>query len=182
MPDTINPAHYQGFSNGAQVIDISENLTPNAAQAVQYIGRSSRLDGNNKGNTLEDLRKAHWFIDREISRLKAVQPAADEKVRAQLDDWAKYLTSDLFQAAGLPHQWLLGTEQKPEPREFDSLLDLPHGVIFRDMDGDEWRRDSDDVLTWRDSGTFSWDTWDCHTIEDDESYGPFIEVIESEAL
>ncbi|GAB4588697.1 hypothetical protein [Nocardia sp. IFM 10818] len=51
------------------MIDISENLTPNAAQAVQYIGRSCRLDGNNKGDTLEDLNKALWFIRRELGRI-----------------------------------------------------------------------------------------------------------------
>lgn len=53
------------------MIDISENLTPNAAQAVQYIGRSCRMDGHNKGDTLEDLNKAIWFIQREIARRAA---------------------------------------------------------------------------------------------------------------
>lgn len=67
-PDAINPDHYQ-FSNGAEVIDISENLTSNAGQAVQYIARSCRLDGRNKGNVVEDLRKAVWFIEREIERV-----------------------------------------------------------------------------------------------------------------
>ena len=64
-----NPPHYK-FSNGAEVIDITENLTSNGGQAVQYIARSTRLDGNNKGGVLEDLRKARWFIDREIDRVE----------------------------------------------------------------------------------------------------------------
>lgn len=69
--DNVNhPGHYSGFSNDAEVIDISENLTSNSAQALQYIARSSRIDGNNKGDTLEDLRKAQWFLAREITRLE----------------------------------------------------------------------------------------------------------------
>lgn len=69
--DAVNqPAHYKGFSNGAEVIDITENLTSNGGQAVQYIARSTRLDGNNKADPLEDLRKAEWFIRREIARIQ----------------------------------------------------------------------------------------------------------------
>lgn len=81
MTDMVNhPSHYK-FSNGAEVIDISENLTSNAGQAVQYIARSSRIDGNNKGDVLEDLQKAAWFINREIERMTAVvgtQPTFEE--------------------------------------------------------------------------------------------------------
>jgi hypothetical protein len=71
MTNAIDPGHYKGFSNGAQVIDISENLTSNAGQAVQYIARSCRLDGANKGDQIEDLTKAAWFIARELERLQA---------------------------------------------------------------------------------------------------------------
>ena len=68
--DPINPSYYQGFSNGAQVIDISEHLTSNGGQALQYIARSCRLDGNNKGDVVENLEKAKWFLDREIERVE----------------------------------------------------------------------------------------------------------------
>lgn len=70
MSDPISPQHYQGFSNGAEVIDITENLNGNGAQAVKYITRSTRLDGNNKGSILEDLCKAEFFIKREIERVR----------------------------------------------------------------------------------------------------------------
>ena len=69
MTDNINPKHYKGMSNGAEVIDITENLTGNGAQAVQYIARATRLDGHNKGDRLEDLNKAVWFCNREIMRI-----------------------------------------------------------------------------------------------------------------
>jgi len=68
--DAINPTHYQGFSNGAQPVDIAEHLTGNGAQALKYIARSTRIDGGNKGEVLQDLQKAKYFIDRELARLE----------------------------------------------------------------------------------------------------------------
>ncbi|AOT23613.1 hypothetical protein SEA_BOBBYDAZZLER_45 [Rhodococcus phage BobbyDazzler] len=73
MNDAINPDVYQGFSNGAQMIDITENLNGNGAQAVQYIGRSTRLDGVVKGDPIEDLTKAKWFVERELQRQLATR-------------------------------------------------------------------------------------------------------------
>ncbi len=70
--DAVNhPPHYGGFSNGAEVIDITEHLTFNGGNAVKYVARSTRKDGKNKGNVLEDLRKARWYIDREIERIES---------------------------------------------------------------------------------------------------------------
>lgn len=70
----MTPAYYQ-FPT-CQVSDISLHLTPAAAQAVQCLARSSRLDGRNKSDRvdgrIEDLRKAQTFIEMEIDR-----PAAD---------------------------------------------------------------------------------------------------------
>ena len=74
MTDPINPAHYQGMSNGAQVIDVTENLSFNAGNAVKYLARACRLDGQTKGNPLEDLRKAQWYVTREIERLETTTP------------------------------------------------------------------------------------------------------------
>lgn len=71
--DMVNrPPHYK-FSNGAEVIDITENLTYNGGNAVKYLARSTRQDGQNKGNVLEDLRKAEFYVRREIERIKAQQ-------------------------------------------------------------------------------------------------------------
>lgn len=68
MSDALNPDYYK-FSNGVELIDISENLTSNAGQAIQYIARASRLDGANKGSQVEDIEKAIWFCRRELKRL-----------------------------------------------------------------------------------------------------------------
>lgn len=66
--DAVNrPAHYaEGWSNGAEVIDITENLNFNRGNAVKYIARAGRKDAM---KTVEDLKKARWYIDRELKRL-----------------------------------------------------------------------------------------------------------------
>lgn len=70
------PAYYQ-FGD-VEVLDISEHLTGNAAQVVQYVCRSSRLDGNTKGEDVADLRKARDFLDREILRREAPSEVPNE--------------------------------------------------------------------------------------------------------
>lgn len=67
--DPVSPDHYK-FPGGVEVINISEHLTSNGGQALQYIARATRLDGKIKGNPIEDLTKALFFAQREIDRLK----------------------------------------------------------------------------------------------------------------
>lgn len=67
-PDAINPAHYQGFSNGAQVVDITEHLSFCAGNAIKYLARAGKKD---PAKHVEDLEKAAWFVQREIQRVKA---------------------------------------------------------------------------------------------------------------
>ena len=82
--DPINPNYYQ-FPSGAETIDITQFLTGNGAQATQYIVRSTRFDRELKGNPVEDLTKAIWFIEREISRLEDEADAeAASKAREEL--------------------------------------------------------------------------------------------------
>jgi hypothetical protein len=64
MSDPISPDHYQ-FPNGAQVIDITENLSFNLGNVVKYAARS----GRKSPDPLEDLHKARFYLNREIERL-----------------------------------------------------------------------------------------------------------------
>lgn len=92
MHDNINhPKHYTGFSNGSEVIDITENCTFNTGNAIKYAARAGRTDGNVKGNIVEDLNKAKWYIEREIKRLKT-RPEAEEDNR-DLTGWLNDLPS-----------------------------------------------------------------------------------------
>jgi hypothetical protein len=63
-----HPSHYaDGWSNGAEVIDITENLNFNRGNACKYLARAGKKGGPEK--ELEDLRKALWYVRREIERL-----------------------------------------------------------------------------------------------------------------
>lgn len=67
QPDLINkPPHYRGFSNGAEVIDITERLNFNRGNAVKYLARAGRKQGQ---SAMGDLQKAAWYVQREIDRL-----------------------------------------------------------------------------------------------------------------
>lgn len=68
MSDNVNhPSHYaEGWSNGAEVIDITEHLNFNRGNAVKYITRAGKKDQDRE---LEDLQKAAWYLNREIMRL-----------------------------------------------------------------------------------------------------------------
>lgn len=68
MSDPVNPNHYR-FPGGIELNSITKHLTGNGAQAVQYVARATRLDGSNKGDLVEDLKKAQWFIESEIQRI-----------------------------------------------------------------------------------------------------------------
>lgn len=98
MHDNINhPKHYTGFSNGSEVIDITENCTFNTGNAIKYAARAGRTDGNVKGNILEDLNKAKWYIEREIERLK-IKPDTETTSDADhkgLTDWLDGLPSGI---------------------------------------------------------------------------------------
>lgn len=64
--ETINhPNHYN--IGGIEVIDFIEswNLGFSLGNAIKYIARAPY-----KNNELEDLKKARWYIDREIQRLE----------------------------------------------------------------------------------------------------------------
>lgn len=61
-----HPPHYQ--SNGVEAIEVIEafGLGFHLGNAVKYVLRAGR-----KGDALTDLRKARWYLDREIARREA---------------------------------------------------------------------------------------------------------------
>ena len=69
--DETNPEHYRNFSYNTEVIDITENLSFNGGNAVKYLARATRVDGQTKyENPIGDLKKAKWYVEREIERLE----------------------------------------------------------------------------------------------------------------
>lgn len=64
MADAINPPHYQDHPSGVECIQITEHMNFCLGNAIKYIWRAGL-----KNNAIEDLRKARWYIDREIARM-----------------------------------------------------------------------------------------------------------------
>lgn len=75
QPDMItHPPHYT--VNGIEVIDVIENYQLNyrLGNVVKYVLRSDL-----KGNRLQDLKKALWYLQREIEQSEKQTPCTDTK-------------------------------------------------------------------------------------------------------
>lgn len=60
--DMVNhPPHYTSHPSGIEVIELTENCMCCISNAVRYVCRAGR-----KWDGVEDLRKAAWYVDREI--------------------------------------------------------------------------------------------------------------------
>jgi hypothetical protein len=64
-----HPKHYNEHPSGVEAIDIIEHFTFNLGNAVKYIWRAGRKGSQH----LEDLKKAAWYLNREIARLQKAE-------------------------------------------------------------------------------------------------------------
>jgi hypothetical protein len=65
--DVVNhPPHYRSHPSGIECITIVEHMGFCLGNAIKYIWRA----GLKSPSAIEDLRKARWYIDREIARLE----------------------------------------------------------------------------------------------------------------
>ena len=70
MSDAVNhPSHYGGADNPYEAIKVIEawDLGFNLGNTVKYIARAGKKDA-----TIQELRKARWYLDREISNMEKV--------------------------------------------------------------------------------------------------------------
>ena len=66
MSDNVNhPSHYTSHPSGVECIEIAEHMNFCLGNAFKYVFRR-----NLKDSAEADLRKARWYIDREIKRLE----------------------------------------------------------------------------------------------------------------
>jgi len=65
--DPVNhPSHYTSHPSGVECITVTEHMNFNLGNAMKYIWRAG-----DKGNLIEDLQKAQWYLARELRRLGA---------------------------------------------------------------------------------------------------------------
>lgn len=62
--DVVNkPPHYTEHPSGIECIQVTEHMGFNLGNAIKYIWRCDL-----KKDAIEDLKKAKWYIEREISK------------------------------------------------------------------------------------------------------------------
>jgi hypothetical protein len=73
--DAVNhPPHYTSHPSGVECITVTRHMSFNLGNAVKYVWRADL-----KGSSIEDLKKAAWYIADEIAkreRAAAGQPHA----------------------------------------------------------------------------------------------------------
>jgi len=74
--DAINPSHYRGHPSGVECIQITEHMNFNLGNAVKYVWRADE-----KGDPVENLKKARWYIDREIALRETAAARVSDLVR-----------------------------------------------------------------------------------------------------
>lgn len=66
MSKNVNhPKHYNTNPSGIECIEVVRHMNFNKGNAIKYVWRAG-----DKGNEIEDLQKAIWYLNDEINRLK----------------------------------------------------------------------------------------------------------------
>ena len=72
MTDNVNhPKLYNSHPSGVECITVAEHMSFNVGNAIKYLWRADHK------NSLEDLRKAAWYVNREIERLEKQSSVKD---------------------------------------------------------------------------------------------------------
>lgn len=58
-----NPKHYTSHPSKIECIEVVEHMSFNVGNAVKYLWRA-----DDKGDPIENLRKAEWYVKREIEK------------------------------------------------------------------------------------------------------------------
>jgi len=65
-----HPPHYNSHPSGVECITVTEHMNFNLGNAVKYIWRV----GLKSEDPIVDLKKAEWYVQREIARLESNAP------------------------------------------------------------------------------------------------------------
>ena len=69
MSDPVDhPAHYCAHPSGIEAIAVTEHFNFCRGNAIKYIWRAGEKGG--AGKEIEDLKKAIWYLQREVTRLE----------------------------------------------------------------------------------------------------------------
>lgn len=75
-PRAVNhPAHYNDPGLAIECIEVAEHFSFCRGNAIKYLWRAGL-----KGDAIEDLYKARWYVDREIARLTRLRAKESDGV------------------------------------------------------------------------------------------------------
>lgn len=74
MEHVNHPKHYTSHPSGVECIQVTEHMSFCLGNAVKYIWRADL-----KGKDIEDLKKAAWYIQREIERRERNRAVQNER-------------------------------------------------------------------------------------------------------
>ena len=84
------PSHYQ-LPNGFQVIDLTSQLDFCSGNVVKYVARAGNKDGE---SSLDDLKKAKYYLDRLISQELEKANESSSKAKVMLCPSSSYSVCD----------------------------------------------------------------------------------------
>ncbi|MDR5801183.1 DUF3310 domain-containing protein [Caballeronia sp. LZ001] len=99
MSDAVNhPKHYTSHPSGVECIEITEHFGFNLGNVIKYLWRAEE-----KGAPVEDLKKARWYLDREI-----------QKREEPIQEWPFVIKAESVRVGG-PGGWVLYKDGRMQP-------------------------------------------------------------------
>lgn len=119
-----HPAHYNMFP--VEAIDVCEHLGFNLGNVVKYVMRADF-----KGSKITDLKKALFYLEREIARTE------DAPIPDVLDDW--WHGADQSTLARVVHVWLVDNDYVDEDTYLSTSINvnIPWEARFKKRGGRE---------------------------------------------
>ena len=111
-PDVVNhPPHYTAHPSGVECITITEHMGFNLGNAFKYIWRADL-----KHDAIEDLKKARWYLDRELAKRDPKPPKPKGKKKTffrgtRVTEGGMSYVTKLSNNIGSPHELLVTAYQ-----------------------------------------------------------------------
>lgn len=142
-----HPRHYNIHPSGVECIQIAEHLNFCLGNAMKYIWRAGEKEGT---NAVEDLRKAAWYLNREIER-REIQDAKARSIQKRQQSRIPSGASTAKtgeQSVSEPRAGTDSTGAEPVPHREEARRDL-HGPDICTVHADFCRETHEDATPRR---------------------------------
>jgi hypothetical protein len=95
------PKHYNSHPSGVECVEVAEHMTYNIGNVIKYLWRAGLKDGpeGKDAKEIEDLKKARWYLDREISKRELEKPEVSSPPAEAWTEEAPYKSTPWPQGA-----------------------------------------------------------------------------------